>query len=319
MAPSRRGGRGRLRGPGVGPRAARGGVTFHSLIIEVVMRLFFVFLLIGVLSATAARAQDSPFQMFFKEFSGLAVWTSAGFQNKDHVPTRLSFGQSDAPIRYGFELLLGPYPEMRADEVMNKLDDAIDTCRKALFLAAPQGREYEAMKGRLDRLERVRDSLVAVQEIEDNNRWKVELGLGFEYSDSYRPGNDSLSFGFPVSGYYVSTYAYPPFLQAPRGSCGLYFGGSCGMYDLSRCTAYRRDNGEAFEMTASTISIDLVPIGAFIETGNIAGFVELTYKYLAFDGIRYEPVNDGAVPLNAPPRFDLSGFHVSIGIQYARK
>ena len=145
------------------------------------------------------------------------------------------------------------------------------------------------------------------------------MGLGYEFSDSFTPGNDSIGIRLPLSGIYLSAYLQAPPCVQLFGE-GYYIGGTAGLYDLSHATAYKTNSSDAYEVTSSTFSFDIVPIGIYKEIGYATFFLELTYKYLAFDAIRYLPIGEaGAPPLNAPQRIDASGWYLTFGIQLAKK
>lgn len=259
--------------------------------------------------------------MFFSEFNGLAVWGSAGLTNRDNIPIQKSFLGETKPLRYGFELLLGPYPAEEPSEATAQIQSRLDSLDTMLFfesLDTGNPTRTIAIRKRMDELEVALEESRRRDSLDRCRAWTMEMGIGYEFSDSFQPGNDSISVRLPISGIYLSAYVQLPSAVSVAGE-GYYLGASAGLYDLSQATAYTTGTNEQFEMTSSAFSFDIVPFGAYWAAGSMTFFLELTYKYLAFDAIRYVPVIEGAIPpSNAPRRIDPSGWYLTFGIQLAK-
>jgi hypothetical protein len=275
---------------------------------------------IALLFSTRAVAQDSPLQMFFNEFNGVAVWGGISLWNTERQATSRSFLGLERPAFYGFELLLGPYPSNNAHEaVIGNLSGRADSLEaEAQYRRAEwDQRTADSLLRKAERLRASIEELEADAKRQNDEAWSIELGFGFEFSDSHHPVYDSLAFSLPVSGASISVYAYPPWF-AGLHPVGVYFGGSAGLSDLSTATAYRQGTPDAFELSSATFTFNMA-LGLYYEwTGNSV-YLEASYKYLAFDAIRYMPQGEAARPLHAPSRIDLSGVYLTVGMQFAKK
>ena len=277
-----------------------------------------------------ARAQLSPFDTFFGEFNGVALWTSLGV-NADRVPSRRTdvplFELS--PIRYGFELLLGPYPAAPDTPELYKAERTVDSLRARIeFLG------YEIEQG-LDtaviaaRLAETKKALAAterrveiLQKIADEKlpSLQVDLGIGFEYTDSFRPGSPAYAVKMPVTGMYVSAYVSRDLLSWEEGSAGVYIGGNVGHFQLHDAVAYGNDGASEYEVSASTFALEpILGFYLYYESGRVSPFLELSYKYLAFDAVHYRDIAGGGPAVGAPRRLDLSGVYLTFGLQMAKK
>ena len=275
-----------------------------------------------LLCSAGAFGQISPLEMFSQEFNGIAIWGSLGTAKNNALDVR-DIGLGRLPVRYGFELILGPYPAEKEDPRLPHLRKAIDSIRLTLLIdtvrsGARKPSERRRSKADILLLSRLEEQKSALEEMAvEHAETSVELGVGFEYSDSFSFMNEGLKATFPVSGFYVSTYVTPSWATGKR--YGFYCGGSAGLYDLSAATAYSLpDMAREYEMTSTTLSFDLVLPGFYYDIGGVTVFAECTYKYLAFDAIRYKELSEGPSPLNPPSRIDLSRWWVTVGFQFAK-
>ncbi|MBL0176537.1 MAG: hypothetical protein IPP94_14940 [Ignavibacteria bacterium] len=283
--------------------------------------------LMFVLCGGRGIAQTSPFDTFFGEFNGVAIWTSLGV-NADRVPSRRNdvplFEQS--PIRFGFELLLGPYPAQEESPEMAGTKHAIDSLRTRLE-TEKLGATLPADTTLIPRLESSLEAQLrrqsVLQRFADENApaVQVDLGVGFEYTDSFRPDARDYTIKMPLTGVYVSAYVSHDLVAWENGSAGIYVGGNVGHFELHNAVAYGNTGDDAeYEVTASTYALEPI-LGCYLyyESGRISPFIEFSYKYLAFDALHYREISGGPPATGAPRRLDLSGVYLTIGLQMAKK
>lgn len=278
----------------------------------------------------AVRAQTSPFDTFFGEFNGVAIWTSLGM-SVPHISTRridLPYLES-SPVRYGFELLLGPYPSAPDTPELDKAERVADSLRariEYLRYEAEQGADTAmvnvAASAARKALEGAERRVEILQKIADENlpTLQVDLGVGFEYTDSFRPFSPDYSIKMPVTGLYVSAYVSTDFASWDDGSAGIYIGGNVGRFELNEAAAYAASGGAEYEVSASTYAFEPI-LGCYLyyASGRVSPFLELSYKYLAFDAVHYRDIAGGGPALGAPRRLDLSGVYLTLGLQMAKK
>ncbi len=264
-----------------------------------------------------ARGQESPLSSIFKEFNGVAVWSSFGkCTNTPAMGYRPMVNGVELAWRYGLEILLGPYPETTPGPVAAILRSQRDSLRARRVVAGdPDGRIRES----LGRIDAAIDSMEKAADA--TSQWEIEVGIGLDFSDSYRPAVESLQVRLPLNANYASVYVYPPCLEGHL--CGVpltgYIGFRGGLYTLSGATGTMA-SGTQYELSGSSFSWDVL-VGVYKPFDKNAFFLELSYKYLAFDGVRYK-LYSGASPLSRASvvdRIDLSGVHLSLGFQFARK
>lgn len=258
-----------------------------------------------------AHSQPSPLDVFTKEFNGIAVWTSLGFPQAPGLETRETFKSNKLAWRYGFELFLGPFPAPSK----KKLAGMLETARDSLLVDSLKYLD-SLPSGERRQLKNLQSAVQAQDEsakVERKKGWSVDVGVGLDFSDSYRPQADSLDIRIPVMAFYISAYvSLPEFWNLP-----YYLGGTAGIYTISNGTAYTNTLNQ-FEMSGSTFAFELIPLGISVPNNSRnAFFLELSYQYLAFDGVRYK--GTGGLPLGTPNRLDLSGWRVTFGVQLAKK
>jgi hypothetical protein len=276
-------------------------------------RLFGATILSLLFLVINSNAQDSPFSTLFKEFDGVAVWASSGLSTQKNVEYGPKAGLN-AVWRYGFEILLGPYPAGPSPSAsVIKLTAFRDSIKRESVL---KGSLSHSDSLQLRRVNEFLEQEKSKAEKADD-KWSMEIGLGFDFSDSYRPRNDSMQIRIPVTSTFVSLYAEPP---GTIWGIHYYLGGKGGLYNITNGTAIRNANNQ-FDLSTTAFSYELVPIGIYLTDREEKHFLflELSYKHLAFESLRYKALNTGPLPLNAPDRFDLSGIFLTFGVQLAKK
>ncbi len=286
---------------------------------------FAALLAIALFPYCESNAQLNPFETFFNEFNGVALWASFG-ANDSKIPTRKTdipfFNHS--PVRYGFELLLGPYPSPSPPPEIDELDRILDTLDAHLAVLYGMGDTADtAVIQRL--LQEQKKMLIKKEHIETRERKRapdvtVDLGIGFEYTDSFRPRIGESSMQLPVTGMYISAYISRDLKSWEQSSFGIYIGGTIGQYQLYNASLMSADGLYRYDVTSSTYAIEPV-LGAYLfyDGGSLSPFFELSYKYLAFDGLRYYSIDAAPVLTSMPGRLDLSGVFITIGLQMAKK
>jgi hypothetical protein len=287
--------------------------------------LFAALLLFTVFPSGESRSQLNPFETFFNEFNGVALWASFGASHSN-ISTRKTdipfFNHS--PVRYGFELLLGPYPSPSPPPEIDELDRILDTLDAHLAVLYGMGDTADtAVIQKL--LQEQKKLLIKKEYIETRDRKRspdvtVDLGIGFEYTDSFRPQVGQSSMQLPVTGMYISAYISRDLKSWEQSSFGVYIGGTIGQYQLYNAALLSADGLYRYDVTSSTYAIEPV-LGAYLfyDAGSLSPFLELSYKYLAFDGLRYYSIDAAPVLTTAPGRLDLSGVFITIGLQMAKK
>jgi hypothetical protein len=266
-------------------------------------------------SNSNGHAQLNPFDIFTKEFNGIAIWGSLGSVQSPEVGTRNTLSSNNLAWRYGFELLLGPYPSSSTNGLLTRLGTGFDS----LVVDSIRNGSLDSLEQR--HLNNLRTGIRGQRQDAEKKRkndWSVEVGIGLEFSDSYRPKADSVDIRVPILSFYVAAY-----LQSPPDWCfPFYCGGRAGIYNISNGTAYTNSPTYQFQMSGTTFAFEIVPLGAYIwrESKNLV-FLNLSYQYLAFDGIRYVGSDKSSppLPLGTPRRIDLSGWRLTFGVQLGRK
>jgi hypothetical protein len=303
------------------------------------------------------RSQSSliSFDKIFDQFNGVAVWGSVSPSTWHHrdFDARGVLGIPHVPFRYGFELLLGPYPEKKGNPIADSLKRLLSLREVTAYIKSFSMTSTDSLFSSLKKIDSLSDRFVkrkmrtrgskclgienpwpegldtlaslmyTIKLLESQNRnkqegkWSVEGGLGVEFSDSYR-GQEPLDNRIPIRAYYLSGY-----LDAPYKFIGgsWFLGLTGGFYAISNGTTYESDSSKHFALSGSTLGFEFVT-GLAWKLGSSQVFMEASYQYLAFDGIQY--MNGTALAQwfmasRWPSRIDLSGFHITLGIQAARK
>lgn len=300
-----------------------------------------VWVLLLLLCATLARSQEPlvSFDKLFDQFNGIAIWgaVSPPKQRDQGFTTSKFLGSTRAPVRYGFELLLGPYPGKESNPLLDSLknlrkawmvaqyarsrdmattislDDRIDT-----LLFRPEWNakalRTEARNDSLSLLSYAIKSLEARDKLAEDGRWHFEGGFGIDFSNSYRRTTDSNDLRIPVRGPYLSAYILPPL---EFWNISPYFGSVIGFYSISNGTLFKVDSTRTqLPVTASSLGFEATG-GLSLKLGSAQLQLEVGYQYLVFEGVQYgDKCSPGAF---APRSINLSAWYITFGIQGARK
>ncbi|HLX12307.1 MAG TPA: hypothetical protein VKS81_05795 [Bacteroidota bacterium] len=175
-----------------------------------------------------------------------------------------------------------------------------------------------------DTVKAINDILGKLRDEEDSS-WSFEFGIGLDYSDSYGHQwdtvhlgrGDTLDISAPMLGYYLSGYADSPWYILP--DVNLYFGGTAGFYSTQNATATTPKMG-SFAINGNTFALEGLVGGSwpFAKRGASSFFVEVGYHYLK---TTYASTDPKTYPIKrpGPVSLDLSGFHLSVGIEFAKK
>lgn len=296
--------------------------------------------LVCVLSLTTAARSQTPlvsFDKVFDQFNGIAVWGSispATWHHRD-VEARKFLGLPDVPLRYGFELLLGPYPAKESNRILDSLKHLRNSWIVSGYAHSPDAPSVKSFHARIGLLpdststadslkpERRKDSLALLNyaiklletrdSIDEAKKVQFECGFGLDYSDSYRNISNSLDMRIPIRGYYLSAYVEPPLKIL--GEWSVYLGSVIGFYSISDGILFKADTSQN-SVGGSSIGLELI-VGLSKRWGPIQLQMELGYQYLAFDGVQY---GGTVLPSNsAPRRIDLSGVYITLALQGAKK
>lgn len=328
---------------------------FKPSFSKIALHLMIIFLTSPGLYDSKALAQSPliSFDKIFDQFNGVAVWGSFSPSNwhQQDFSTRKFLGFDGAPFRYGFEFLVGPYPAKQTNpitdslekllnrwevtryndlstmETLNHLAPTIDSLRRINERFEKYFRNPHPTPADLEPLAEQADSInnmmYIINDLKSRSRkgegekWKVEGGLGVDFSDSYRNISNSFNIRIPVRGYYVSAYLETPPIAGDNLSC--YFGGTGGFYTINNGTLYQPDSTRHFGISDNALGLEIV--GGFAQQiGSAEVLLEISYQYLAFDGLQYTNGTNLVLPSNAAPsRIDLSGFYITVGFQGAKK
>ena len=216
-----------------------------------------------VLIAFLCDASFAQLKDLFKSIDGVALWGSIGGFHHNEIKTQ-RFIFPNASLRYGAELLLGPFP----DSTINP---------------------------------------------------SYEFGLGVNFADGYRTNIGDLDIRMPIRTIYIAAYLE---FQKP---CWLplspYVGSKIGTnFDLKGSTlnaTASTDTSNLFELTGNTIPIEILVGGWCEPTEGFNIFIEMSYEYLAFNGIVYKALSTSTLPSRRSHRIDLSSWYFTLGFQLA--
>jgi hypothetical protein len=256
------------------------------------------------MSPRESEAQDAivPIGAVFDKFTGIAVWGSTGRFHDE--------GSDKLAARYGIEIQLGPFPGRES----NPLRDSLKVLARKVEItqiAKARGLPYDPRLSECDKV--CVDSLKAkmrAMEVRDDAKSDatstVTIGVGVDYFDNYKRNVGELEIRFPARGFYVAGY-----LNFPSH---IYFGAVGGFYKILNGTAY--DGVTAYDIKEKT-TFGMEPVIGYqrsLKGSPLSVFVETGYQLLSFDALGYARVGDGAYPLDAPRRIDLSGFRATFGV-----
>lgn len=138
----------------------------------------------------------------------------------------------------------------------------------------------------------------------------LELGFGANYLGGVNFQSDSLDLraavrSFPTISAYWTGYS--------NKLAAWYIGGSIGLVELMNAQAYSADS---IESTVKGTTFELGPtIGAYRDLGSAAAFIEASYRWRRFSSLDYASGTDTDTLRDWPRSLDLSGIHLSIGMQ----
>jgi hypothetical protein len=147
---------------------------------------------------------------------------------------------------------------------------------------------------------------------------KYEFGLGVNFADGYRTNIGGLEVRMPIRIIYLAAY-----LEFQKKDWLLgespYIGATAGInIDLKGTALNATDANNQFELTGNTIPIEILIGNSWKLAEGFQIFSEVSYEYLAFDGVMFKSLGTSALPTIRPQRIDLSSWHITLGFQFAR-
>jgi len=263
-----------------------------------------------------AHAQDIfGFAGLFTKFDGISVWGAANWANPE-APV-------DHYYRYGMELILGPYgPTAKADPMKARLSAIVDSMtaeqfRKAAASQTINADTIAAIAARRKALVAMLDSGKVGLTDSPEGKARVLIGVGFEYNDGYSGTMKGLEVRAPVKGFYLAAYVERAQLFQSSKHFSAHLVGKIGLYNLSNASAYG-PNGYQTGIDNSSVSEELLA-GLGVQLGrNVRLFVDGGYRYLRFEGLRFDTKDSVAPPADVPRKLEFSGPVFVAGFQIAR-
>lgn len=252
-----------------------------------------------------------PFTDLFEKLDGVGVWGAVSLTKKSAPRDR--YGS------YGMEIFLGPYgTKSDRASILERLKDArdsvaVESLRPHMTLTVP--------KDTLDAVIRRRNEDITKFEAQkfegdgEEAKTQVLIGVGYEYVEGFTGTIDSLEVRVPARGFYLGAYLE----RLTKCPVSFYVGGIIGLFETSNATAYG-PNGYVSTIDRSTVAGEGL-LGINVSVAGFANiFFEGGYRYMAFEGLKFDATASGIrAPTQVPRRLDFSGPRFALGLQISKK